>query len=77
MWRHIQNSTRPMELFTMNMLLVTLSGLLIFQALPSDEKFAATTKPDAGDEILSKQQGGPFDHCWMTDSVLNFEIETT
>jgi len=26
--------------------------------------------------MLSKQKGGPFDRCWMTDSVLRFEVET-
>jgi hypothetical protein len=25
---------------------------------------------------LSKQQGGPFDQCWMTDSVLRFDVTT-
>ena len=24
---------------------------------------------------LTKQKGGPFDQCWMTDSVLRFEVE--
>jgi hypothetical protein len=25
--------------------------------------------------FLSKQKGGPFDQCWMTDSVLWFEVD--
>jgi hypothetical protein len=25
--------------------------------------------------ILSKQSGGPYDGCWMTDSVIRFEVE--
>jgi hypothetical protein len=24
--------------------------------------------------ILSKQEGGAYDQCWMTDAVLRFEI---
>ena len=25
--------------------------------------------------FLSKQKGGPFDQCWMTDSVLRFKVD--
>ncbi len=25
--------------------------------------------------FLSKQKGGPYDSCWMTDSVMPFEVE--
>jgi hypothetical protein len=25
--------------------------------------------------FLSKQKGGPFDQCWMTDSVIRFEVD--
>ena len=77
MWKRDQNGVRPMERLTHNMLLLTFfSGLIIFQALPSDKTVAATTGPDAGGQILTKQQGGPFDQCWMTDSVVKFEVET-
>jgi hypothetical protein len=24
--------------------------------------------------VLSKQQGGAYDQCWMTDAVLRFEV---
>lgn len=27
--------------------------------------------------ILSRQKGAPCDECWMTDSVLRFEVEET
>jgi hypothetical protein len=25
--------------------------------------------------FLSKQKGGQFDQCWMTDGVLRFEVD--